>query len=89
MYEIDINNRAYKFIISLQNSQEILLKIKLLKYFKSQRKLDLDVKKLKGQKKNLILYRIRVGTIRIIFQIFEDKKIIYIRAVDYRGNIYE
>ena len=89
MYNIDIHNNAYKFITSLNNSETIFSKIKLLKHFKSREKLDLDIKKLQGQNKNKNLYRLRIGTIRIIFQVINEKNIIYIRAVDYRGNIYQ
>ena len=76
MYKIDVHNKAYKFINSLENSDEIWLKVKLLKSFKSDKKLELDIKKLRGQKKNLELYRLRVGGIRVIFQVLDNKKII-------------
>ena len=89
MYNIELHNKVFKFINSLENSNEIWSKIKLLKSFKSDKKLGLDIKKLRGQKKNLELYRLRVGDIRVIFQILNDKKVIWVKAADFRGNIYQ
>ena len=45
-----------------------------------------DVKKLQN---NAQLYRLRVGTYRIIFQWIENEIIIYITNADNRGDIYK
>lgn len=44
-----------------------------------------DIAKLKGTDKQ---YRLRVGTFRIIYKIDFQEQIIYILAIDNRGDIY-
>ncbi|ADI28057.1 type II toxin-antitoxin system RelE/ParE family toxin [Geobacillus sp. C56-T3] len=44
-----------------------------------------DIKKLKGQDG---LYRLRVGTYRVLFRIDHDERIIYIEAIGNRGDVY-
>lgn len=88
VYFIDVKPKVYKFILSLENSKHIFEKLKLLKNFRNGMKLNLDIKKLRGQDKNIELYRLRVGEIRIIFQIIEKKKIIWVKLADYRGRVY-
>jgi mRNA interferase RelE/StbE len=43
-----------------------------------------DIKKLKGT----IFYRLRVGSLRIVFEIDHSEKIISIQTIDNRGDIY-
>jgi mRNA interferase RelE/StbE len=45
-----------------------------------------DIKPMKGYKG---LYRLRVGTYRILFEIDHMERIVYILAIDSRGNIYK
>lgn len=45
-----------------------------------------DIKPLKGY---VGLYRLRIGTLRILFEINHDEKVVYIRAIDSRGGIYK
>ncbi|HDX9577018.1 TPA: type II toxin-antitoxin system RelE/ParE family toxin [Bacillus pseudomycoides] len=45
-----------------------------------------DIKSMKGYTD---LYRLRVGTFRIIFEIDHDEKVIYIQAIGNRGDIYK
>ena len=44
-----------------------------------------DIKPIKG---NQGLYRLRIGTCRVLFEIQHNEKIVYIQAIDYRGGIY-
>lgn len=46
---------------------------------------NLDIKKMANTQKS---YRIRIGTLRAIYEIDEKKKIVYVWEIDYRGNIY-
>jgi len=46
---------------------------------------DLDIKKMSGTPG---FYRMRSGGIRVIFEIIEKQKEIWVRKIDYRGNIY-
>lgn len=45
-----------------------------------------DIKPMKGY---VGLYRLRVGTFRVLFEINHNEKIIYIRAIDSRGGVYK
>lgn len=54
MYCINVTKNVNKFIETLPNSQIIKNKISELKYFKSNIRLHLDIKKMKSQKKILI-----------------------------------
>lgn len=88
MYEVQIKNKVLKFVNTLENKKDIKHKLKQLEFFKSNVKLDLDIKRLKGQKKNLEFYRLRIGDIRFIFQVLKDNKIILVKIADFRGSVY-
>ena len=45
-----------------------------------------DIKLLKGSQG---LYRLRIGTYRILFEINHTEEIVYIQAIDSRGGIYK
>ncbi len=45
-----------------------------------------DIKQMKGY---IGLYRLRIGTMRMLFEISRSEKVIYIRAIDSRGGIYK
>ena len=87
MYEIDIKKKVFNFICSLENSDRIIKKLKELKNFKTNKKLHLDIERLKGKNKNL--FRLRIGEIRFIFEILKEKKLIYVKLADYRGKVYK
>lgn len=46
---------------------------------------NLDIKALVGVKG---FYRIRIGKVRVIFEVDQEKREIWIRKVDYRSRIY-
>ncbi|MEK7565480.1 MAG: type II toxin-antitoxin system RelE/ParE family toxin [Patescibacteria group bacterium] len=46
---------------------------------------NLDIKKMRDLEN---FYRLRVGKIRVIFEIDQREKIIVIRKIGYRGNVY-
>ena len=48
---------------------------------------NLDIKFLKGAEGKF--YRLRVGQLRVIFEVNKDKKEIWIRKVGYRGGVYK
>ncbi len=45
-----------------------------------------DIKQMKGY---IGLYRLRIGTIRVLFEISRSGKVVYIRTIDFRGGIYK
>lgn len=87
MYDIDVKKKVNNFINSLQNSDEIFLKLKKLKNFKFNERIHLDIERYNGKNKNL--FRLRIGEVRFIFEVFKKEKIIYIKLADYRGKVYK
>ena len=82
-YSVKIKKEAEKFIRNQDKDiQERILKV--LSNFPPSS----DVKKLKG-KGNEKYFRARVGDLRIIFTMDNNKKIIYIEAIGNRGQIYK
>lgn len=45
----------------------------------------LDIKKMSGTPG---FYRLRSGSVRALFEVLEKQKEIWVRKIDYRGNIY-
>jgi mRNA interferase RelE/StbE len=91
--KIKLSKAADKFLKKLDSSSQkaIILKIGTLKTCLESQKIyppeELDIKKLKG---NLAGFsRIRVGKIRVIFQIRRETNELFIYDINYRGNIYD
>lgn len=84
MYKVYFTARAEKELDKLAgiDTQRTLDKISLLK---SPFTSNLDIKKLINTPD---FYRLRVGKARIIFEIVEKKKEVWIRKIGYRGGIY-
>ena len=85
MYEIKVKEKVSKFINSQSNSQKLWEKVYMLKYFKSKMKLNLDVEKIQGKENT---YRLRIGTIRIMFKIVAENLILVSKS-DYRNRVYK
>ncbi len=85
MYDIKIKKRVIRFINSQLNSNNIMSKIYILKDFRSNKRLGLDIERVIGKNKDL--YRLRVGDIRFIFEVLEN--IIIVKTADYRGSVYK
>lgn len=45
----------------------------------------LDIKKMSGVPG---FYRLRSGSVRALFEVLEKQKEIWVRKIDYRGNVY-
>lgn len=45
----------------------------------------LDIKKMSGMPG---FYRLRSASVRALFEVLENRKEIWVRKIDYRGNIY-
>jgi len=85
MYQIIIKRQAKKKLESInpKNRIKIVDAINLLGHDPDSN--NLDVKALLGQR----LYRLRVGTWRVIFDRHETLKIISIEKIGPRGDIYK
>lgn len=85
MYKIFVTKKAEKELDKLSSSdiKQVVKKIpQLSSPFKTG---NMDIKKLSGIRG---FYRLRIGKIRIIFEIDEDKREIWIRKIGYRSRVY-
>ncbi len=85
-YQIIIPKRIEKTILKLDTKiqQKIIIKLKQLSNnpFGS----GLDLKPLKETK---LTYRLRIGKIRVLMDIFQDKQEIHLFKVGFRGDVYK
>ena len=87
-WKIDYSSQAQKFRLK---SPQITDQIKdaLSAFIKkiSGEIVSIDVKKMKGVWEGSI--RIRKGDIRIIVTVHDDPKILHVRVIDFRGDVYK
>ena len=82
-WKVKYHKDAYKFLHKenfLEAFEEALKDF----IYKSRK---VDIKKLKGKWKGK--YRIRIGNIRVVFDINYDERTIYIVRAGYRGDVYK
>lgn len=90
--KIKLSKSADKFLKKIDSSDQkaVIAKIGILKTCLETQKIyppeELDIKKLKGALSGFS--RIRVGKIRVIFQIRREANEIFVYDINYRGNIY-
>lgn len=84
MNKVVFHPEAKKFLrkISKKDLRQIVNKLELLQ--KNPFSNRLDIKRLATKNS----YRLRVGTIRVIYELHLKQKIIYIRNIDFRGGVY-
>lgn len=84
MYNIYFTKKAEKELnrISTLDSKQLIKKLPLLSAPFSP---NLDIKKLVGVAG---FYRLRLGKVRVLFEIDEVKKEVWIRKIGYRGSVY-
>ncbi len=87
MYSLVIHKKAAKFLKSRNSSTKSIIgeKLELLKINPYAHPL-LDIKKLKGVEN---VFRLRVGTIRIIYQLEEQELLILVISAGGRGDVYK
>lgn len=85
MYALLYHPRVEKFLVKIpkKDARRILEKIELLQ--KNPDSAVLDTKKLVNTKRS---YRLRVGTIRVIYEKDDTRRVLYMHDMDFRGNIY-
>lgn len=83
-YKLTYHKEAVKYL----SKQEVAVQQRIAQALQGLLKIPIegDIKPLKGKKG---LYRQRVGTYRIIFEVMHSEKMIYIHAIDSRGGIYK
>lgn len=86
MFSIKYHSKAIKQIkkLHVNDRKKIVKKISILKRIPHSS--TLDIKRYQNTKNS---WRLKVGSLRIIYQIDIKNKLILIRKVGYRGNIYK
>ena len=84
-YKLFYHPRSLKFLSKIERKTFLDLVEKIDNLIIIPWKIKQEIKKLPTAKNS---YRLRVGKIRVIFEINHQNKIIYILDIDYRGNIY-
>jgi len=82
-YDISLNRAAIKYLKRLDQAKrkKILLAIEGLKFNPPVGDI-VPMKSMSG------FYRLRVGSYRVIFFVNHKEKMVYVRTMDHRGNIY-
>lgn len=85
-YEIELSTEATKYLRKLDKPTRIRLLNHLNLLAENPRHAELDIKKLQGRKN---LYRLRVGTCRILYTIKEALLIAYVVTIGSQGDVYK
>jgi mRNA interferase RelE/StbE len=85
MIKIVFHPQTKKFLkkITLQDLVQVIKKIEQLQKNPSDKQLDIKKLATKGNS-----YRLKIGKIRVIYEVDFKKNILYIYDIDFRGNIY-
>lgn len=86
MYKLSYHPRVLKFLSRLTTKEKETLVKKLEQLRDNPQSRLLDIKKLSGILVNV--YRLRIRTIRIIFEINQADHTIYVKDANFRGSIY-
>ena len=86
MFKLQYHPRALKFLqkIPAKQAERILKKMEVLQ--NDIHATQLNISSLVGTANS---FRLRVGDIRIVYEISLELKIIYIQDIDFRGGIYK
>jgi len=85
MYRIILHRRAKKFLFKIQRPEikNVVSRIDALSHDPFDP--SLDVKKLATAARS---YRLRVGSIRVVYEVDKSTKKILIHDIDFRGSVY-
>ena len=85
MYKLLYHPRTAKQIKKLGPQEKTRVADKIKKLVEGPFSGRLDIKKLTNARAS---FRLRIGNVRVIFEINEEKELIFIMDIDYRGQIY-
>lgn len=85
MYQISIHRRAKKFLATIPRKEVQTVIEKIDNLSRDPFTSTLDIKKLATTNRS---YRLRVGNIRIVYEVDSTAKNIFIQDIGFRGNIY-
>ncbi|GAA0134938.1 type II toxin-antitoxin system RelE/ParE family toxin [Paenibacillus sp. YSY-4.3] len=85
-YEIELSTESAKYLRKLDKPSRlrILNHLDILRI--NPRHTELDIKKLQGKTN---LYRLRVGTYRILYSIKDNFLVVYVVTIGSRGDVYK
>lgn len=83
IYKLKLSKQALKFLKKYPFKERV--KIKLNELAKNPFKAQLDIKKIAGEES---LYRLRIGDIRLIYKVMEEREVFILKA-DNRGDIFK
>jgi mRNA interferase RelE/StbE len=89
-WKTEFRKEVLKFLESLPSEQKNQIKEKINEFLDSlegQKRVNLDIKKLRGDWEGFM--RLRIGKIRVIFKIYKDEKIVFFYEADFRGDVYK
>lgn len=85
MYQIQTSKIVDKFLEKhLEITKKFILALELLKFSPFEN--NLDIKPLKWVKNH---FRLRIGKYRFLYEVIDDKILIYFYDADYRWDIYK
>ena len=86
-WRVDYSKDAHKFIVKHRIQEMITQELKKFLLKLEGQNSSIDVKKLWSEWAGY--YRIRKGTLRIIFMMDVTEHVIFVERVDFRGNVYK
>lgn len=84
-YKIELTKRSYKYLEKLDKKSKKRISYHLLLLTENPRNPELDIKKIQGESS---LYRLRVGSFRILYTIEDHILIITVIKIGPRGDVY-
>lgn len=88
-HKVMIHPKARKELrlLSEMTQEKITEKLKALSREFNKPKSKLDVRKIKGTKKDVLLFRLRVGDYRVVFEFADD--VIWVAKISHRKDSYK
>jgi mRNA interferase RelE/StbE len=85
-YEIELSSDSEKYLYKLDKPTRTRIIDNLNILSQNPRDPELDIKKMQGR---INLYRLRVGSYRVLYKIEDNKLLIYVVRVGSRGDVYK
>jgi len=86
IYEIKFSTDSEKYLRKLDKPSRVRILNHLKILAENPRNPELDIKKMQGR---LNLYRLRIGTYRVLYNVKDDLLLVYIVTIGSRGDVYK
>jgi len=86
MYRIELSRQAAKFYQKADNVTTKRLNLAFSKLSEDPFQ-NFNIKKLSGELEGS--FRLRLGNMRIIYSVDDNKKVVYIEVIGFRGDVYK